>query len=307
MTVSRADVEAAAARIAGRVRETPVMRTTIEGVDLVLKLELLQHTGSFKPRGAFSNVLARPEIPDAGLIAASGGNHGLAVAYVAGRLGVSAEIFVAEVTPEVKRKRIEALGATVVVAGPLYHDALEASRVRASATGALEIHAYDHPDTVAGQGTMAMELARQVPDLTRVIMAVGGGGFIGGAAAWFGGEIDLIAVEPRGSAALHHALAAGHPVDVDVDSVAGDSLGARSIGPIPFEPIRRGVTRSVLVTDDAIVAAQRLAWRELRLVVEPGGATALAAVLSGQVEVRPGDVTVVVVCGANADPRAIID
>ncbi len=307
MTVTRRDIEEAAARIAGKVRETPVMNVRLDGMDLVLKLELLQHTGSFKPRGAFNNVLARPGPPRAGLIAASGGNHGLAVAYVARRLDVPAEIFVAEVTPAVKRERIAALGATVVVAGRLYQDALEASRRRASVTGAVEIHAYDHPATVAGQGTMAREIERQVPDVRTVVMAVGGGGFIGGAAAWFGGAVNLVAVEPRGSAALHHALAAGHPVNVEIDSVAGDSLGARSIGPVPFESIRHGVTRSVLVDDADIISAQRLAWSELRLVVEPGGATALAGVLSGAVPVAPGDRPVVVVCGANADPRSILD
>ncbi len=307
MSVSRGDIQMAGARIAEKVRVTPVMGARLRGIDLLLKLELLQHTGSFKPRGAFNNVLARSELPDAGLIAASGGNHGLAVAYVARELAIPAEIYVAEVTPAVKRDRIAALGASVVVVGRLYQDALDASRERAQATGAVEIHAYDHPDTVAGQGTMALEIERQVPDVTTVVMAVGGGGFIGGAAAWFQGRVNLIAVEPRGSAALHHALAAGHPVDVDVDSVAGDSLGARSIGAVPFDSIVRGVTRSVVVDDDDIVAAQRLAWRELRLVVEPGGATALAGVLSGAIPVAPDEVPVVVVCGANADPRSILD
>lgn len=307
MTDWRAEIEAAATRIGHLVRRTPVVEAEYDGRRFVLKLELLQHTGSFKPRGAFNNVLSRERVPPAGLIAASGGNHGLAVAFVARSLGAPAEIFVAEVTPEVKRRRIAALGATVTVAGRFYQDAYEVSLARAEKTGALQIHAYDHPATVAGQGTMAREIEAQVPDVDRVLMAVGGGGFVGGAAAWFGGSVELIAVEPQGSAALHRALEVGHPVDVEIDSIAGDSLGARSIGEVPFEPIRSGVSQSVLVSDAAIGEAQDWLWTEYRLIVEPGGATAMAAVLSGAAKITESGSTVVVVCGSNTDPSRFVD
>ena len=299
-------VQAAYSRIAGRVRRTPVLAAPEEGSDVVLKLELLQHTGSFKPRGAFNRVLSESEIPDAGVIAASGGNHGAALAHVAARLGLRCEIFVAEVTPEIKRRNIARWGADVVVGGPLYQDALEASLRRAEETGALEVHAYDHPMTVAGQGTMAMEIDEQVGAVGTVLMAAGGGGFIAGAAAWWEGRVDLVCVEPEGSAAVAAALEAGRPVDVEVESVAADSLGARRVGDAPFEAIQKGVTRSALVPDDAIRDAQRHLWKQYRLVAEPGGATALAAVRAGVVRPeRPGAV-VVVVCGANTDPSSVV-
>lgn len=303
MTVGRREIEEAAARIAGRVRETPAMDIEVDGIPIVAKLELLQHTGSFKPRGAFNRVLSEGRIPEAGLIAASGGNHGLAVAHVAASLGVPAEIFVAEVTPEAKRRPIAALGATLRIGGPLYQDALEASRRRAVETGALEVHAYDHGETVAGQGTMAREIEMQVPDVSSVVMAVGGGGFVAGAAAWFGGRVPVVAVEPEQAPTLARALEAGRPVDVEVGGIAADSLGARSIGSVPFEAITGGVTDVLLVSDDEIRRAQRWLWDRVRLVAEPGGATALAAVLSGAYE--PTGRTVVVVCGANTDPATV--
>lgn len=298
-------VREAAVRIARRVRRTPILTTEIAGMRVHLKLELLQHTGSFKPRGAFNRVLGEEAIPDAGVLAASGGNHGAALAFVAHELGIPCEIFVAEVTPEIKRQNIARFGAKVTVGGPQYADALEASLVRAEETGALEVHAYDHPRTVAGQGTMALELDDQIPGLGTVYMAAGGGGFIAGAAGWWEGAVELVAVEPEGAPTIHAALAAGHPVSVDVDSVAADSLGSRTVGTYPFDAIRRGVTQSVLVSDDAIRDSQRFLWREFRLVVEPGGAAALAALRSGIfVPERPGEV-VVVVCGANCDPATV--
>lgn len=297
----------AAARIAGRVRRTPILTTEIEGIRVHLKLELLQHTGSFKPRGAFNRVLGEESIPQAGVLAASGGNHGAALAFVAHELGIPCEIFVAEVTPEIKRQNIARFGATVTVGGPHYADALEASLVRAEETGALEVHAYDHPRTVAGQGTMALELDDQIPGIGTVYMAAGGGGFIAGAAGWWEGAVDLVAVEPEGAPTIHAALGAGHPVPVEVDSVAADSLGSRIVGVHPFDAISRGVTRSVLVPDDAIQDAQRFLWREFRLVAEPGGAAALAALRSGAfVPERPGEV-VVVVCGSNCDPATVVN
>lgn len=303
--MNRGLIEEAATRIAGRVRRTPVMEISLEGVPVVAKLELLQHTGSFKPRGAFNRVLASAgAIPDAGLITASGGNHGAAVAHVAKQLGISAEVFVAEVTPAVKRDRIASLGAKVVVGGHEYPDALESSRERAAVTGAFEVHAYDHPLTVAGQGTMATEIEEQVPDVDSVVISVGGGGLAAGAASWFGSGARIVCVEPVGSRALHAALAAGHPVDVEIDSLASDSLGARRVGEVPFAVL--GDVQSVLVEDDAIAAAQRWLWHHLRLVVEPGGAAATAAILSGVYRPHPGERVVVVVCGANTDPNTVL-
>jgi threonine dehydratase len=299
-------IEVAARRIEGRVRRTPIIATDLDGRRVYLKLELLQHTGSFKPRGAFNRVLGEASIPEAGVLAASGGNHGAALAYVANQLGIRCEIFVAEVTPEIKRENIRRYGADVIVGGPQYSDALQASLERAELTGALEIHAYDHPETVAGQGTMARELDEQISDIGTVLMAAGGGGFIAGAAAWWEGRIDLVAVEPEGAPTVHAALAAGRPVPVDVESLAADSLGSKIVGTAPFAAIERGVTHSVLVADDDIRQAQRYLWSEFRLVAEPGGAAALAGLMTGVFEPSaPGEV-VVVVCGSNCDPQTVM-
>jgi threonine dehydratase len=302
--VNRHLIQEAAERIAGRVRRTPVMGVDLDGVEVVAKLELLQHTGSFKPRGAFNRVLAADSIPEAGLITASGGNHGAAVAFVAHQLGLTAEVFVAEVTPALKRERIAAFGAQVVIGGRQYPDALDTSHERAAVTGALEIHAYDHELTVAGQGTMAIELQEQVPDLDTVIISVGGGGFAAGVAAWFEGRAKVVCVEPQGSRALNAAIEAGCPVDVEIDSVASDSLGARRIGVVPFQVLHD--SESVLVTDRAIVDAQRWLWDRMRLVVEPGGAAATAAVLSGAYRPHHGERVVVAICGSNTDPAMVI-
>lgn len=306
MSLGRVDIEAAATRIEGRVRRTPVMELDLEGVSVVVKLELFQHTGSFKPRGAFNRILAAESIPPTGVIAASGGNHGLAVAYVARELGVPAEIYITEVTPEVKRSGIAELGARVVIGGEHYPDAQETARVRAAETGALNVHAFDHPLTVAGQGTMARELEDQVPDLDTVVMAVGGGGFIAGAAVWFGSRKRVVGVEPEGAPTLYRALEAGEIVEVKIDSIAADSLGSRRIGSVPFSVIPGAVSEVVLVTDQAIRFAQRWFWERLRLVVEPGGAAAAAAVLDGGYRPAEGERVVVVVCGANTDPAALM-
>jgi threonine dehydratase len=306
VTVGPNDVTLAARRVSGRVRQTPIIEVTVQGRRIVLKLELLQHTGSFKPRGAFNRTLGAESIPAAGIIAASGGNHGLAVAYVARELGLPAEVFVPEVSPRVKVDAIAGLGATVRVGGALYHDALVASRERARETGALEIHAYDHPLTVAGQGTMATEISHQVPDVAEVLVAVGGGGLISGAVAWFQDRTPVVAVEPEGSAAFHRAVEAGRPVDVEIESVASDSLGARSIGPVPWSVLAAHPPTPLLVPDESIVAAQRWLWANLRLVVEPGGATAFAAVLDGTHTPTDAGMTVVVVCGANTDPSTVV-
>lgn len=293
-------------RITGRVRKTPILTTEFDGRRVHLKLELLQHTGSFKPRGAFNRVLGEAHIPSAGVLAASGGNHGAALAYVAHQLGIPCEIFVAEVTPEIKRQNIARYGATVTVGGAQYSDALEASLRRATETGALEIHAYDHPATVAGQGTMAVEIDEQITEVGTVLMAAGGGGFIAGAAGWWQGRVELISVEPEGAPTINAALAAGRPVPVDVDSLAADSLGSKIVGEAPFEAIAKGVTQSVLVTDDDIREAQRHLWRDYRLVVEPGGAAAWAAFRSGAFYPNTDGEVVVVVCGSNCDPTTVL-
>jgi threonine dehydratase len=309
LPVDRAAVEAAAERIGPFVRRTPTIDVEAEafGVPLTLKLELLQHTGSFKPRGAFNRVLSAPSVPEVGLIAASGGNHGLAVAHVATRLGLRAEIFVPETSPAIKVDRLRSFGdhVQVVVGGALYADAHEASERRAAESGALVVHPYDQPEVVAGQGTMSRELEAQAPDVDTVLIAVGGGGLVAGAACWFERRVRVVAVEPERSQALHAALEAGGPIDVEVAGVAADSLGARRVGDLAHQAAAEAVDRVALVTDDAIVEAQRRLWRELRVVAEPGGAAALAAITSGAYQAAEGERVVVVVCGANTDPASV--
>jgi threonine dehydratase len=306
--VSRADIAAAATRIASHVRRTPVLR--VAGAELgvscpvVLKLELLQHAGSFKPRGAFNRLLSE-RLPPAGVIAASGGNHGAAVAYAARALSVPAEIFVPVLTPQTKLARIASYGARVVQTGETYAEALTASRRRQAETGALEVHAYDHADVLAGQGTVAREFEQDAPEHTHVLVAAGGGGLIGGMAAWYAGSTQVISVEPQGCPGLHDALRAGRPVDAPVGGVAADSLGARQVGGQMFPLAQRFVAGSVLVSDAAIVAAQRLLWDRFRLIAEPGGATALAALLSGAFVPPDGACMGVLVCGGNTDPAKV--
>ncbi len=300
----RAEIEAASKRIAGYVRTTPIMRLEAGawGLDarLVLKLEQLQHTGSFKPRGAFNRILSQ-RVPPAGVIAASGGNHGVAVAYVAQQLGQRAEIFVPEVCPRVKVERLRNYGADVTMVGATYAEALMASQTRAEETGALVVHAYDQPEVVAGQGTVGYEFAQQAPDLDTVLVAVGGGGLIGGIAAWFAGNVRVIGVEPEAAPGMAEALKAGKPVDVEVGGVAVDSLGARRVGMIAFSLVERYVERVILVREEDIQAAQRVLWNDLRVVAEPGGATATAALIGGGYRPAPGERVGVVVCGGNAD------
>jgi threonine dehydratase len=297
------EIRAAADRISGRVRRTPVV--TVEpsafGHPVTLKLEHLQHTGSFKPRGSFNRLLSHT-IPDTGVIAASGGNHGLAVAYAARELGVPAEVFVPETSSPVKVRRLVGYGARVTQVGRQYAEAYAASVERAAATGALVVHAYDDPEVQAGQGTVGLELAEQAPGVDTVVVAVGGGGLIGGIAAWYGGTVQVVAVEPHRAATLAGALAAGLPVDVDVDGVAADSLGARRISGLTLETAVATGVRSVLVDDKAIMDARQLLWDELRLAVEPGGAAALAALVGGAYQPATDERVAVVVCGANTDP-----
>lgn len=306
--IARSEIAAAAARVAPYIRRTPVM--DVDGVSLsldravTLKLELSQQTGSFKPRGAFNRLL-NATIPPAGVITASGGNHGAAVAYAARSLGAVAEIFVPEGTPATKTDRIAGYGARVIRHGETYADALAASRERLAATGALEVHAYDHADVLAGQGTVARELESQAPELTHILVATGGGGLIGGMAAWYAGAARVISVEPERCPTLHTALRAGRPVECPVSGLAADSLGARQVGALMFPVAQAFVAEAVLVSDDAIAAAQRLLWDQLRVVAEPGGATALAALLSHRF-VAPRDARVgVVICGGNTDPGKV--
>lgn len=306
-------IRAAAARIALHVRRTPLLR--LAGGDLgvftplthgvVLKLELLQATGSFKPRGAFNRMLSA-ELPAAGVVAASGGNHGAAVAHAARALGVPAEIFVPDLTGPAKRARIEGYGARLVVGGVAYDDARIASEARAAATGAMLVHAYDQPEVLAGQGTVALELTEDAPELTHLLVATGGGGLIGGMAAWYaGGMTKVISVEPEACPALATALREGRPVPVPVGGLAADSLGAAQVGALAFAVAREHVAAAVLVPDAAIRAAQRVLWEAARVVAEPGGATALAALLCGAWVAPPEARVGVLVCGGNCDPGSV--
>ncbi len=309
--IDRNDIGAARARIEGHVRPTPVLEAVLPQADrpVSFKLEFLQRTGSFKARGAFNTLLAGP-LPAAGVAAASGGNHGAAVACAAQSLGVAARIFVPVISSPVKVARIRAFGATVVVGGERYADALAACDAYVAASGARAVPAYDGPGAVAGQGTIGPEWeddlrAGSLPGLDTVLVAVGGGGLIAGIAAWFGGRVRVVGVEPEGSCCLHAALAAGRPVDVTVHSVAADSLGARRVGELPFAIASRFVDRVVLASDEAIGQAQLSLWDGWRIASEPGGAAAFAALESGAYRPVPGERVGVLLCGGNVDPRVL--
>jgi threonine dehydratase len=301
-TVSRARIAATEPVIRPFIRRTPVLEVEgkdfgLPGVALLFKLELMQQAGSFKARGAFANLRLR-EVPAAGVVAASGGNHGAAVAHAARQLGVPARIFVPTISPPAKVERIRATGAALVVIGERYADALAASRAWAASSGALEIHAFDQDETLLGAGTLGLELEDQVGIPDAVLAAVGGGGLIGGIAAWFAGRTRVIGVEPELAPTLAHALAAGAPVDAPTGGIAADSLAPRRIGERVF-PIAQRYVESVLVTDDAITAAQHALWQAVRVAAEPGGATSLAAVLSGRFTPSPGSRIAIVVSGGN--------
>ena len=310
LPVSPDDIRAAHARIRDHIRRTPVVNLPKGdfGHDgpVSLKLEYLQHAGSFKPRGAFNTLLSK-DVPEAGVAAASGGNHGAALAYAAHSLGVPARVFVPEIASKPKVDAIRRHGAEVVIGGPRYADAAIACAEYMAATGALSIHAYDAPETIAGQGTVAIEWEEDQPDLDTVLVAAGGGGLVSGIGAYWHGRVKVVAVEPSGSCALHAALAAGGPVDVEVHSVAADSLGARNTGALVHEICRAAVDHVALVTDDAITDAQRRLWLDWRIATEPGGAAALAALTSGAYRPQPGERVGVLVCGANVDLRALDD
>jgi threonine dehydratase len=302
--ISRTEIQDAGRRIAMHVRRTPVMALEEKafGIDakIFFKLECLQHTGSFKPRGAFNSILSST-VPEAGVIAASGGNHGAAVAYAAQKLGHHAEIFVPVITPQNKIERLRQYGAAINITGNNYSEALAASRERAAQTAAVSIHAYDDSRVLAGQGTLGMELEEQARGLDSVLIAVGGGGLIGGVASWYHDRVRVISVEPERAPTLHRALAAGKVVEVETSGAAADSLGARCAGELMFPIAQKFVAQALLVTDEQIVEAQRLLWQKFRLIVEPGGATALAALLSGIYKPHAGERVGVVLCGSNAE------
>ncbi|MEV0229215.1 serine/threonine dehydratase [Nonomuraea sp. NPDC050786] len=300
------DVLAAAGRIDGHVLRTPVLEVS---AGIFFKLELLQHSGSFKVRGAFNRMLSAGELPPSGVIAASGGNHGLAVAYAARALGVRAEIFVPEVTSPVKVAGLAALGAHITQTGAIYSDAAEAAAKRAAETGALAVHAYDQAEVVAGQGTTGLEIVEQTDGVDTVVVAVGGGGFAAGITLGtsMGGESGprIVAVEPERIPTLHEALRAGEPVPVEVGGVAADALGATKLGAIPFEILSSARVKSVLVSDEAIAEARRTLWARHRVAAEPAGATAYAALLAGAYTPAPGERVAVVLCGSNTDPATL--
>lgn len=284
------------------IRRTPVIEVAgedlgVAGITLLIKLELMQQAGSFKARGAFANLLLR-EVPAAGVVAASGGNHGAAVAHAARVLGVPARIYVPTISTPAKVERIRATGATLMLVGERYADALAASEAWAASSGALPVHAFDQAETMLGAGTLGLELEAQIGVPDAVLAAVGGGGLIGGTAAWFGGRTRVIGVEPELAPTLAYALRAGAPVDAPAGGIAADSLAPRQIGQHVF-PIAQRYVESVLVEDDAIAAAQRVLWSTLRVAAEPGGATALAAVLSGRARFPAGARIAIVVSGGN--------
>lgn len=298
------DIRSAHARIAGHIRRTPTLALGPDalglGMPIAMKLEFLQVTGTFKARGAFNTLLSVP-IPAAGVCAASGGNHGIAVAHAAAVLGLPARIFVPEISSPAKIARIRETGATLVVGGARYADALAACEAFAATSGAHSVHAYDAWPTMAGQGTVGLEWEEDHPGLDTVLVAVGGGGLISGIASWFGKRVKVVGVEPEGSRALDAALKAGGPVDVEVNSIAADSLGARNVFARVHETAARFVDSVVLVPDEAIREAQRRLWLGLRAASEPGGAAALAALISGAYRPAAGERVGVLACGANVD------
>jgi threonine dehydratase len=285
------------------IRRTPVVNVEaadfgLDPMALVLKLELMQHTGSFKTRGAFSNLLTRA-VPTAGVVAASGGNHGVAVAYAAMKTGKAARIFVPTVSSPAKMERIRSYGAELVVTGERYNDALLASQEWAAQSGAMPVHAYDQMETLWGAGSVGLEFDEQSPAIDTLLVACGGGGLIGGIAGWYQGQVRIIGVEPEKAPTLYRALAAGRPVDTEAGGIAADSLAPKRVGELMFPLAQRWVERVALVSDEAIMAAQRALWNTLRVVAEPGGAAAFAALLSGAYRPVSGERVAVLVCGAN--------
>ena len=285
------------------IRRTPVMtfdrsELGLPAGPLTLKLEQMQHSGAFKARGAFTNLLTR-EIPKAGVVAASGGNHGAAVAYAAMRLNKPASIFVPSVSSPAKIARIRDYGADLHVGGNLYAEALAASEAWGRQTGAMPVHAFDQNETIMGQGTLALELEQQAPDIDTVLVSVGGGGLVAGIAAWYAGRVKVIGVEPTTAPTLTKALEAGRPVDAEAGGLAADSLAPRRIGERVFPIAQKYAPRTILVTDEAIAEAQKILWRALRIVAEPGGACAFSAITSGAYKPATGERVAVVISGGN--------
>jgi threonine dehydratase len=301
--ISKSEIQDVENRIRPYIRRTPILEIDgsdfgFPGINVILKLELFQHSGSFKARGAFANLLMR-EVPEAGVVAASGGNHGVAVAYCAQRLDHHAKIFVPSVASAAKIELIRSYGADLVIAGELYADALEASEKYIAQTGAMRIHAYDQRETLLGQGTTAMEFQEQFPNLDSLLVAVGGGGLIGGIASWYRDDLKLVAVEPELAPTLDYALRAGKPVDAPAGGIAADSLAPKRVGELMFPIAQQFIHHSVLVTDQDIREAQKALWKTARIAAEPGGAAALAGLLSGRYQAQKAERVGVVVCGGN--------
>jgi threonine dehydratase len=302
-TISRDRIAATYQSISPYIRETPVVEAGggdfgLGSYRVSFKLESLQHSGSFKARGAFANLLSN-RIPEAGVVAASGGNHGAAVAYAAMKLGVKARIFVPGVSSPAKIERIRDYGADLVIAGERYADALAASESWGARSGALPVHAFDQEETLLGQGTIGLEFERQAPNLDTLLVAVGGGGLIGGVAGWYAGDIKIIGVEPEAAPTLHRAFEAGQPVDAEASGIAADSLAPRRVGALMFPIAKKYVNGVTLVTDSEIREAQETLWKVLRIVAEPGGAAAFAALFSRRYRPEPRERVGVLISGAN--------
>ena len=307
--LSRERIQATERVIRPYIRRTPVLEVDgsefgLEPFKIVFKLELFQHAGSFKARGAFTNMLTR-NVPAAGVVAASGGNHGAAVAFAAMKLGKPATIFVPSVASHAKLDRIRGYGAELIIAGDRYAEALEASEEWMKESGALPIHAYEGDETLLGQGTLGLEFEEQDPEIDSLLVAVGGGGLIGGVAAWYQNRVKVIAVEPTEAPTLQLALKAGRPVDSPAGGVAADSLAPRQVGQQMFPIAQRFVQSSLLVEDSEILDAQKRLWEATRIIAEPGGATAFAGLLSGRYKPERGERVGVIVCGGNTDHKAL--
>jgi threonine dehydratase len=300
--ITRERITATEVVIRPYIRRTPLLAADLadfglSSAPLTFKLEMLQHSGSFKARGAFANLLLRK--PTAGVVAASGGNHGVAVAYAAQRLGIPATIFVPDIISPAKTELIRNYGAKLVIAGSRIADALATSEAYLQDSGAMRVHPFDQAETMLGQGTLGMELEQDVGDFDTLLVSVGGGGLIGGLATWFAGRVRIIAVEPEQAPTLHAALSAGMPVDAPAGGIAGDSLAPPRVGQLMFPIAQAHVAQALLVSDDAILRAQAALWSALRVVAEPGGATAFAPLLSGQYRPAPDERIAVVLTGAN--------
>ena len=303
--LSRERIQATESIIRPYIRRTPTLEVDgadfeLDSIKITFKLELFQHAGSFKARGAFTNILTR-EVPAAGVVAASGGNHGVAVAFAAMKLDKPATIFVPTVASKTKLDRIRRYGAELVITGDRYADSLEASEAWTAQSGALPLHAYEGDETLLGQGTLGMELEEQAPQLDSVLVAVGGGGLIGGVASWYQNRVKVISVEPIEAPTLQRALSAGRPVDSPAGGIAADSLAPRQVGQQMFPIAQKFVHNALLVSDEEIVAAQKTLWETTRIIAEPGGAAAFAGLLSGRYKPEPGERVGVIVCGGNTN------